>query len=39
MKREAKILLEKSTDSILLAIEHFNRPWDRGRQEIVLVLL
>ncbi|MHC4560853.1 MAG: DUF3644 domain-containing protein [Planctomycetota bacterium] len=39
MKREAKVLLEKSTDSILLAIEHFNRPWDRGRQEIVLVLL
>ena len=29
----------KSTDSILMAIEHFNRPWDRGRQEIVLVLL
>lgn len=39
MKREVKVLLEKSTDSILLAIEHFNRPWDRGRQEIILVLL
>lgn len=39
MKQEARVLLEKSTDSILLAIEHFNRPWDRGRQEIVLVLL
>ena len=39
MKREARFLLEKSTGSVLLAIEHFNRPWDRGRQEIVLVLL
>lgn len=39
MKREARILLVKATDSILLAIEHFNRPWDRGRPEAVLVLL
>ncbi len=39
MKREARILLSKSTDSVLLAIEHFNRPWDRGRHEAVLVLL
>lgn len=39
MKREALILLQKSTDSVLLSIEHFNRPWDRGRHEAVLVLL
>ena len=39
MKREARILLVKATDSILLAAEHFNRPWDRGRPEAVLVLL
>jgi hypothetical protein len=39
MKREAKNLLTKSTDSVLLAIEHFNRPWDRGRHEAVLILL
>lgn len=39
MKRESRILLEKSTDSLLLAIEHFNRPWDRGRAETVLILL
>lgn len=39
MKRESLILLQKSTDSILLSIEHFNRPWDRGRHEAVLVLL
>ncbi len=39
MKREARILLAKATDSVLLAIEHFNRPWDRGRPEAVLVLL
>lgn len=39
MKREARILLTKSTDSVLLAIEHFNRPWDRGRHEAVLIFL
>lgn len=39
MKREVKNLLAKSTDSVLLSIEHFNRPWDRGRHEAVLVLL
>jgi hypothetical protein len=39
MKREVRNLLAKSTDSVLLAIEHFNRPWDRGRHEAVLVLL
>jgi len=39
MKKEAKILLTKSIDSLFLAVEHFNRPWDRGRPEAVLVLL
>ena len=39
MKREARLLLEKSVDSFVLSIEHFNRPWDRGRHEAVLVLL
>ncbi|MBU2446669.1 MAG: hypothetical protein KJ666_14025 [Bacteroidetes bacterium] len=39
MKRESRNLLAKATDSILLSIEHFNRPWDRGRHEAVLVLL
>ncbi|MCG6869122.1 MAG: hypothetical protein LJE91_10500 [Gammaproteobacteria bacterium] len=39
MKKRAKILLEKSLDSLILAIEHFNRPWDRGRSEAVLILL
>jgi len=39
MRRETRILLEKSTDSVLIAIEHFNRPWDRGRHEAVLVML
>lgn len=39
MKREARILLERATDSALLSIEHFNRPWDRGRHEAVLILL
>lgn len=39
MKREAKVLLAKSLDSLLLSINHFNAPWDRGREEAVLVLL
>jgi len=39
MKREARVLLSKAVDSLILSIDHFNRPWDRGRQEAVLVLL
>jgi hypothetical protein len=39
MKKEAKVLLLKSIDSLFLAVEHFNRPWDRGRPEAVLILL
>jgi hypothetical protein len=39
VKREVRNLLSKATDSVLLSIEHFNRPWDRGRHEAVLVLL
>ena len=29
MKREAKLLLDKGIDSLVLGIEFFNRPWDR----------
>lgn len=39
MKKEAKLLLGKAIDSLILSIEHFNRPWDRGRVEAVLILL
>ena len=39
MKRETKYLLKKATDSLVLSIEHFNRPWDRGRVDAVLILL
>jgi len=39
MKKEVKILLDKSIDSLVLSVEHFNRPWDRGREEAVLILL
>lgn len=39
MKKQPKILFEKSLDSLVLSIEHFNRPWDRGRHEAVLILL
>jgi hypothetical protein len=39
MKKSVAILLEKAVDSLLIAVEHFNRPWDRGRKEAVLILL
>ena len=37
MKREAKLLLDKACDSLLLGIELFNRPNDRGRVSAVLI--
>ena len=39
MKREAKLLLSKACDSLLLSIEFFNRPQDRGRVSAVLIQL
>ena len=39
MKREAKLLLNKGCASLLLAIELFNRPYDRGRVAGTLILL
>lgn len=39
MKKEARVLLRKSVDSLFLSVEHINRPWDRGRSEAALVLV
>jgi hypothetical protein len=39
MRQHARLLFEKSLDSLILAIDHFNQPWDRGRREAVLILL
>lgn len=39
MKKEARLLLEKGINSLVLSVEHFNRPWDQGRTESVLVFL
>ena len=39
MKRESRLLLDKAVNSLILSVEHFNRPWDRGRLEAVLILL
>lgn len=39
MKRECRLLRTKAVDSFVLGIEHFNRPWDRGRVDAVLILL
>jgi hypothetical protein len=39
VKKEAKVLLGKAVDSLVLSVDHFNSAWDRGREEAVLVLL
>ncbi|MDS1116644.1 hypothetical protein RD149_23125 [Gordonia westfalica] len=39
MKKEVRLLKGKSTASLVLSIEHFNRPWDTGRSDAVLILL
>ena len=39
MKVEAKLLLEKACDSLVLSIELFNRPHDRGRTTGTLIQL
>ena len=39
MKREVKHFHKKALDSLILSIEHFNRPDDRGRVSSVLILL
>ncbi len=31
MKRESRLLLDKACDSLVLSVEFFNRPQDRGR--------
>jgi len=39
MKKEAKLLLGKAINSLILSVEHFNRPSDLGRTEAVLIFL
>jgi hypothetical protein len=39
LKKEARLLLERAYDSLLLSIELFNRPNDRGRVNAVLIQL
>lgn len=39
MKGEARLLLEKASDSLLLGIEKFNCPFERGRVTSVLISL
>jgi hypothetical protein len=36
MKRESRLLFAKAVDSLVLGIEHSNRPWDRGRSDAAL---
>ena len=39
MKKEVRQLRDKAVNALVLSIEHFNRPWNRGRTEAVLILL
>lgn len=39
MKKEVRQLREKAINALVLSIDHFNRPWGRGRAEAVLILL
>lgn len=39
MRKEARLLRDRGLDSLLIAVEHFNRPWDRGRADTVLIML
>jgi len=39
MKREARLLLDKACDALVLSIELFNRPQDRGRVSSTLIQL
>ena len=39
MKKEVRQLCERAINSLVLSIDHFNRPWNRGRTEAVLILL
>lgn len=39
MRKEARLLLKKGINSLILSIEYFNRPWNEGRTESVLIFL
>ena len=39
MKKESKQLMDKSINSLILSIEHFNRPSDIGRVESTLIFI
>lgn len=39
MRREARLLLDKAVDSLVLSVEHFNKADDRGRPTAVLIFL
>lgn len=39
MKKETSILFNKALNSLILSVEHFNRPWDKGRTEAILIFL
>ena len=39
MRKEARTLHSKAVNSLVIAVDHFNRCWDRGRVEAVLIML
>jgi len=39
VRKEVRTLYAKAADSLVVAVDHFNRVWDRGRTETVLIML
>ena len=39
MTKEARLLKAKAINSLILSVDHFNRPWDVGRADAVLMFL
>ncbi len=38
MKKAVRQFREKAINALILSIDHFNRPWDQGRTEAVLIM-
>lgn len=39
MKKEVRQLRAKAINALVLSVDHFNRPWDCGRTEAVLIMM
>lgn len=39
MRKEVRLLHAKAVEALILSVDHFNSPWDRGRSDAVLIHL